>query len=82
MSRARAQSSKRRTMRTMYGASNPVPNSTKNQGKRLQAIRIWPAKKKGRKTNRRKWLEKAPIHIGVIKFIYHETGFTPKNKED
>ncbi len=82
MSKARAQSSKRRTMRTMYGASNPDVNSTKRPGKRLQVIRLGPPKKKGRKSNRRKWLEKLPMHLGASKFIYHNIGVELKMEEN
>lgn len=82
MSKARAQSSKRKAIRTMYGAQNPAPNSTKNHGKRMQVIYIWPPKKKGRKTNRRKWLETLPIHLGPTKVIYHNRGVEFKMEEN
>jgi len=72
MSKARAQSSKRRAMRSLYGAVNPEPNSTKRTGMRMQVIHEWPPKKKGRKTNRRKWLERIPIHLGTTRYIYHK----------
>ena len=72
MSRARPQSSKRKSMRTLYGSQNFGPKNSKRPNKRLQVINVMPHKKRGRKSNRRKWLEKLPIHIGYTKFIFHE----------
>ena len=71
MSKARQQSSKRKMMRTLYGSQNPKPHSTKRTGMRMQVIYLWPPKKKGRKYNRRKWLERIPVHLGPTKIIYH-----------
>ena len=72
MSRARAQSSKRRMMRQMFSNQSET-NSTKHPGLRLQIINVslFP-KKKGRKSNRQKWLESLPLHLGKIKFIHHK----------
>lgn len=82
MSKARAQSSKRKMMRTLYGSQNPAPNSSKRTGMRLQVIKLWPPKKKGRKTNRRKWLERMPVHLGAIKYIYHQQLPSPVELEE
>ncbi len=72
MSKARAQSSKRKQMRILMGLQNLVPNSTKKLGMRLQVINDFGPKKKGRKSDRRKWLEKIPVHLGKSRFIYHK----------
>ena len=75
MSKARAQSAKRRMMRSFFlnGGTN---NSTKHPGKQLQVIHIHPPKKRGRKSKsqkqREKWLKALPLHIGKSKFIYHK----------
>lgn len=82
MSKARAQSSKRKMMRTLYGSQNPAPNSSKRTGMRLQVINLWPPKKKGRKTKRRKWLERIPVHLGAIKYIYHQQIPSPVELEE
>ena len=49
MSKARAQSQKRRAQRVMFGLQSDN-NSTKFPGKRLQIICIKPKKKRGRKS--------------------------------
>ncbi len=72
MSKSRAQSSRRKSMRTLYGSQNPGPTNSKRPNQRLQVIRINPPKKRGRKSNRRKWLDKLPFHIGYTKFIFHK----------
>ena len=72
MSKARAQSSKRKSMRSLYGSQNMGPKNSKRPGMRLQVIRLNPPKKRGRKSNRRKWLDKLPFHIGSMKFIFHK----------
>jgi len=75
MSKARPQSSKRRAQRVMFGLQSQT-NSTKKQGMRLQAIDIYPKRKKGRpkkgETERLEWLKKLSFHIGKTKFIYHK----------
>ena len=76
MSKARAQSSKRKMMRTLYGSQNPSPNSSKRTGMKLQVINLFPPKKKGRRSikaiERGKWLERLPLHLGSSKYIYHQ----------
>ena len=72
MSKARAQTSKRKSMRSLYGSQNPGPKNSKRPGMSLQVIRIGPPKKRGRKSNSQKWLEKLPFHVGSLKFIYHK----------
>lgn len=72
MSKARQQSNKRKMQRTLFGLQNPKPRSTKCTGMRIQVIKLWPPKKKGKKSNRQKWLERIPIHLGPTNIIYHK----------
>ncbi len=75
MSKARPQSQKRKMMRTLFGLQNEN-NSTKWNGKRVQAINIKPPKKRGRKSKRQKerekWLTRLPLYLGTTKYIWHE----------
>jgi hypothetical protein len=75
MSKAKPQSSRRRSMRRYFRDISKT-NSTKRNNMRVQAIHIKPPKKRGRKSKaykiREKWLERLPFHIGKTKFIYQQ----------
>lgn len=81
MSKARAQSSKRKMLRTLYGSQSSSSNSSKRTGMRLQVINEFPPKKIGKKSDkdikRDKWLKRLPFHLGSTKFIYHQQIIKP-----
>ena len=74
MSKARAQSARRRMMRSFF-LNGEKSKASKRPGMRMQVIHIHPPKKRGRKNKsqiaRAKWLERLHFHIGESKVIYH-----------